>query len=134
MKITESIIDAVTEPQHPNDPNPFDALAGLIHEINMEHGFWEANRNFGEILALIHSEMIHSEISEALEEHRSGKELVYIENGKPEGAAVELIDAVIRIFDYLDVALKETDWTIADVFNLKIKYNNGRPYKHGRAY
>lgn len=68
-----------------------------IHENAQKHGWWEEDRQYGEIIALI-----HSELSEALEEHRDSKPLVYDgENGKPEGCAVELIDAVIRILDYL---------------------------------
>lgn len=81
-----------------------------IHENAAAHGWWETERSFGEICALI-----HSELSEALEEYRSKNPNIYIigENGiipitpeewngeKPEGIAVELADAVIRILDYM---------------------------------
>ena len=89
-----------------------------VHENAVAHGWWEGGeRSFPEIAALI-----HSEVSEALEEYREGKPLIYgccgfngaycehSENCdkpktegscKPEGLAVELCDAVIRIFDYL---------------------------------
>lgn len=49
-----------------------DARADIIHEIAVAHGFWDTPRNFGEMLSLM-----HSELSEALEEHRSGKPHVY---------------------------------------------------------
>lgn len=41
-----------------------------------------------------------SEISEATEEVRSSKEDFYLVEGKPEGQSVELVDVLIRIFDY----------------------------------
>lgn len=67
-----------------------------IHENAVAHGWWEGERDIAEIYALI-----HSELSEALEEYRSGKEMLYYVDGKPEGIAVELADAVIRILDYV---------------------------------
>lgn len=67
-----------------------------IHENAVAHGWWEGERDIAEIYALI-----HSELSEALEEYRSGKEMIYYVDGKPEGIAVELADAVIRILDYV---------------------------------
>lgn len=43
--------------------------AKLIHENARNKGFWDKSRNFGEILALI-----HSEVSEALEAYRNGND------------------------------------------------------------
>lgn len=42
-------------------------LAAKIHETARDHGFWDKERNFGEMIALM-----HSELSEALEAHREG--------------------------------------------------------------
>lgn len=94
-----------------------------IHALAREKGWWPANRNIPEVLCLI-----HSEISEALEEYRKGKGTVYYgESGKPEGMFVELADAMIRIMDlagYLGIDLEK-------VINIKHEYNQSRSYRHG---
>ena len=49
---------------------------------------------------------------------------------KPEGVAVELADAVIRIADlcgHLGIDLDA-------VIRLKMTYNEGRPHKHGKQF
>lgn len=93
-----------------------------IHNNAVEHGWWEEDRPFPEVVALC-----HSELSEALEEERNGKELIYIKDGKPEGAAVELMDCVIRILDYLG----HEGVNAEEVLAMKHSYNLTRPYRHG---
>lgn len=71
-------------------------LAKKVHANAVAHGWWEEEQSLDEICALI-----HSELSEALEEYRAGRDTVWYarDSAKPEGIAVELADAVIRILD-----------------------------------
>lgn len=97
------------------------------HETAVRHGFWEPAPEIGTSIALI-----HSELSEALEEARARKPNVYYNKNseKPEGIAVELADAVIRIADlcgYLEIDLDQ-------IIKLKMDYNEKRPYKHGKVF
>lgn len=93
-----------------------------IHDTAVVHGWWES-RNIPEKLCLI-----HSEVSEALEDFRDGKMQNEItETGKPEGFPVELADAVIRILDlcgHLGIDLEK------EILR-KMAYNKTRPYRHG---
>lgn len=100
-------------------------LVEMAHENALAHGF--KHNNFAEAIALI-----HSELSEALEEDRSGMPLVYHNKGskKPEGVAVELADAVIRIADLCGYLKIDLEAVIAE----KMAYNEGRPALHGKRY
>lgn len=120
-------------------------LVSKAHTNAKNHGFWDPPLPFGTAIALI-----HSELSEALEEMRAGNRIrpgqpvpmVYYRGGgyvasgptkcckKPEGVAVELADAVIRIADlcgYLGIDLEKA---IVE----KMAYNETRPYKHGKQF
>ncbi len=101
-------------------------LVSRAHENAARHGFWDGPLEFGTAIALI-----HSELSEALEEHRKGDGfLSYVKDGKPEGIAAELADAVIRIADLCGALGIDLEEVIAE----KMKYNEGRPYRHGKKY
>ena len=97
------------------------------YEYALIQGFWEEPINIPEKLCLI-----HSELSEALEEFRGSfnPTLYYDEknNMKPEGFGVELADAIIRILDlaeFLNIDIEE-------MIKIKMNYNKGREYKHGK--
>ena len=107
-------------------PTPLNRLAEQIHLIAVKHGFWEGERTFAEQVVLM-----HSELSEAIEEDRANHPPVwYGEGGKPEGADVELVDALIRILDTLAARDADIDTLVAE----KCDYNNTRPYLHGKRY
>lgn len=71
--------------------------------------------------------LAHTEISEAYESYRNGEALVFERDGKPEGAAVEYMDALIRILHWMARHNIDAD----QVFAMKMAYNEGRPYRHG---
>ena len=96
--------------------------------VSEEHGFHESpHDNPYEKAALV-----HSEISEAVEELRKGytNEVYYRESdGKPEGVGIELADALIRIFDLAEM-LNINLW---DCVVEKHTFNIGRRYMHGKG-
>ena len=120
-------------------------LQRVIHQMAKSKGWYQIERRPLEFHALI-----TSEVAEATEEVRNGKPDVYVvgKNGeaipvptgldpetmmaaiddrKPEGEAVELADAVVRILDYAEYK----GWNMSSIIQSKIKYNETRSQRHG---
>lgn len=113
-------------------------LCKEAHENAVDHGWWEEEKSFGELIALC-----HSELSEALEEYRKGEFLNIIyysdeqgseygsddpfEHLKPKGIPTELADVLIRIFDMCGHYGIDLD----EAVRIKMEYNKTRPYRHG---
>lgn len=101
-------------------------FAKEVHENAVAHGWWDEERSDGTLRSLM-----HAELSEALEEYRANRPMVWhlckhggicehqevhcgeigcetckLEERKPEGIAVELIDFCIRALDTM--AARET--------------------------
>jgi NTP pyrophosphatase (non-canonical NTP hydrolase) len=101
-----------------------------ISEISKE--LWETNISKGwdkvDYRPLEVHALITSEIAEATEAVRNGEEDCWSdENGKAQGEAVELADAVIRIMNYFT----QNGWDLEAVIEFKDKYNKTRPKLHG---
>ena len=125
---------------------PLADLAGRIAKINRDNGWFDSERSFGDDIALL-----HSEVSEAYEEYRAGRDpsrTYYsygdwgldnsptiqlfddsdsILNGKPEGVPSELADVLIRV---LDTAYRY-GIDLDDVIEEKLAFNATRGYRHG---
>lgn len=131
-------------------------LAIRINETARSKGWWRGTevecgdstvftpRPVGEVLALV-----HSEVSEALEEYRDGQDLRRIryvhpdgqvcppdqqcrsvngvQDAKPEGFPIELADILIRVLD----AAAEWSIDIQEAVDVKMAYNSSRPHRHG---
>ena len=127
-------------------PATQDVLAGAIaraqlavFKVNEANGWFEADRTFGEDIALL-----HSEASEALEAYRSyglfdATALPPLElplrtssgqtvaMSKPEGVGSELADVFIRLLD----TCHRYSIDLAAEFERKLAYNLTRSHRHG---
>jgi len=102
----------------------FAAVQSDVHATAVRKGFWEGERNDGEMIALM-----HSELSEALEALRMGNLLDEKVAGFDE-VTVELADCVIRIMDFAE----GRQLRLAEAIEAKAAQNRGRAFRHGKAF
>jgi NTP pyrophosphatase (non-canonical NTP hydrolase) len=110
--------------------------AQIIFQNNKAKGFWDKERNVGEMLMLV-----VSELGEAMESHRKGKFtteeiwLKFAETGDFKSTIKdtfedELADAVIRLLDMAAGLGIDLEYHI----NEKVIYNTTREKYHGKSY
>ena len=100
-------------------------LVEQSHGTAVTKGWWEPAKSPLEIHMLIVSEV--AEAAEAARQSSDASGMFYGGDGKPEGEAVELADAVIRIADYFGWK----GWDLDKVLETKMRYNTTRPHRHG---
>ena len=89
-------------------------LSEICHSIAKEKGFWDKERNIGEALMLI-----VTELAEAMEAHRKQDQ---------ENFREELADTFIRLLDLCGGLNIDMEYEI----DKKSHKNKARPYKHGK--
>ena len=122
-------------------------LQKTIHDIAKDKGFWDKERNVGELLMLC-----VSELGEALEAHRKdrfadkdqhyrnlqGVDSTVFRRAEKESFELEIkdtfedeiADTVIRLLDLAEGLDIDLEWHI----NEKMKYNKTREKLHGKKY
>lgn len=120
----------------------FNTMQGAAHQNAIEKGWWEDREdlmvaakeaNFAILdrfaenaIKGLSIALIHSELSEALENIRHG---CPPDDKVPEftGEEAELSDVIIRIFDHAE----RFKLRVAEAIIAKMEYNRGRAHKHG---
>lgn len=111
------------------DGMPLNDFAKEVYRNAVEHGIAQDQASFNDCIA-----ECHGELSEALKAKRDNPNAVIMYevpdgNGvKPEGVLIEFADVILRILSYCG----SKDWDIEEAIRRKHKYNQTRPYRHGR--
>lgn len=111
-------------------------LADEVYEANKAKGFWDKERNIGEMLMLVTSEL--GEAMEALRKGRLANLPLHLQD--PTGPSFEkhikdtfedeLADALIRILDMAGGMKIDIGYHVL----LKLEYNKSREKLHGKKF
>ena len=109
-----------------NFPGEWRALQRDVHEMAREKGWWDEERNDGEVLMLVVSEL--AETCEALRrgnppaEHIAASGFSHVEE--------ELADVVIRLMDWAEAR----GYDVGGAVLAKVAFNATRERKHGKRF
>jgi hypothetical protein len=139
-KDVKKVIDQYKPEPPKTSSNKINDLADKVHQVNKDKGFWDKERNVGEMLMLV-----SSELGEAMEAHRKGRFAdwesyhknvsvlgpkkafeIYIKDRFED----EVIDAVLRLYDMAAGLNIDLDKHI----QAKLNYNRSRERFHGKKY
>lgn len=99
-------------------------ISARIHANAVNKGFWEGERNNGELIALIHEEA--SELLGGLRASNPPSDHIPQFSAAEEEAA----DIVIRVMDMC----AGRGWRLGEAILAKVEYNESRPHKHGKQF
>lgn len=100
-------------------------LQNKCYKIAQEKGFFEPP-----LEDVSYHMMAVGELSEAVDEMRNDMLPIYSKDGKPQGELIEIADCILRLLSYCG----HKGYNIEEAINIKMKYNETRPYKHGKKF